>query len=59
MVDQSMVTLQYAAAVTLLVWIGCVYFQLDFILNRSIGIEQEGILVLDCPLHQKTASIHS
>ena len=51
----SMVTLQYAAAVTLLVWIGCVYFQLDFILNRSIGIEQEGILVLDCPLHQKTS----
>ncbi len=49
----SIVTLQYAAAIALLVWIGTVYFQLDLILKKSIGIEKNDVLIVDCPLDQK------
>jgi putative ABC transport system permease protein len=50
---KSMVTIQYASAVVLLIWIGAVYFQLNYILNKNTGINQDGILVVDCPLIQK------
>ena len=48
-----MVTFQYASAVVLLIWIGAVYFQLNYILNKNTGVNQDGILVVDCPLNQK------
>lgn len=51
---KSIITLQYTAAISLLLWIGTVYFQLDFILSKSIGIEKNGVLVVDCPLNQKS-----
>ncbi len=51
----SIVTLQYAAALALLIWIGTVYFQLDFIISKSIGIEKNGILIVDVPLDQKAS----
>jgi putative ABC transport system permease protein len=38
----------------LLIWIGAVYFQLDFIISKSIGIEKNGVLIVDVPLDQKT-----
>jgi putative ABC transport system permease protein len=50
---KSMVTIQYASAVVLLIWIGAVYFQLNYILNKNTGINHDGILVVDCPLNQK------
>ncbi len=50
---KSMVTFQYASAVVLLIWIGAVYFQLNYILNKNTGVNQDGILVVDCPLNQK------
>jgi putative ABC transport system permease protein len=50
---KSLVTFQYASAVILLIWIGAVYFQLDYIINKNVGIEQEGILVIDCPILRK------
>ena len=46
------VMIQYATALSLLIWIGTIYFQLDLILSKSIGIEKDGILVIDCPLDQ-------
>ena len=49
----SAVTIQYAAAVVLLIWIGAVYFQLNYILNKNTGIDQKGVLVVDFPLRQK------
>ena len=50
---KSMVTFQYASAVVLLIWIGAVYFQLNYILSKNTGVNQDGILVVDCPLNQK------
>ena len=50
---KSMVTIQYSSAVVLLIWIGTVYFQLNYILNKNTGINQKGILVADFPLKQK------
>ena len=50
---KSVVTIQYAAAVVLLIWIGAVYFQLNYILNKNTGIDQKGVLVVDFPLKQK------
>ena len=47
---KAMVTFQYASAVVLLIWIGTVYFQLNYIFNKNRGIDQEGILVVDRPL---------
>jgi len=47
---KSLVTFQYSSAVVLLIWIGTVYFQLNYILNKNRGIDQEGILVVDRPL---------
>jgi putative ABC transport system permease protein len=49
---QSMVTFQYASAVVLLIWIGVAYFQLNYILNKNVGVKQEGILIVDCPLER-------
>jgi len=49
---KSMVTIQYASAVVLLIWNGTVYFQLNYILNKNTGINQAGVLVVDCPLKQ-------
>ena len=49
----SIITLQYTAAISLLIWIGSVYFQLDFILSKSIGLEKNGIVIVDCPLDKK------
>ena len=51
---KSIITLQYTAAISLLIWIGTVYFQLDFILSKSIGLEKNGVLIVDCPLDQKS-----
>lgn len=50
---QAMVTFQYASAVVLLIWIGVVHFQLNYILNKNTGIKQDGILVVDCPIAQR------
>ena len=47
------VATQYTAAIVLLIWIMCMYFQLDLILSKPLGIEKEGVLVIDCPLQQK------
>ena len=49
---KSMVTIQYASAVVLLIWNGTVYFQLNYILNKNTGINQAGVLVVDYPLEQ-------
>ncbi|MBL7856605.1 MAG: ABC transporter permease [Cyclobacteriaceae bacterium] len=45
-------TAQYSVALVLIICIMCVYFQLDFILSKPLGIDKDGIVVLDCPLQQ-------
>ena len=44
-----MVTFQYASSVVLLIWIGTVYFQLNYILNKNTGINPNGVLVVNYP----------
>ena len=48
----ALVTIQYSIATILLVWIGVVYFQLNFILNKDIGIQKEGLVVVDGHSHE-------
>ena len=38
-----MVTFQYASSVVLLIWIGTVYFQLNYILNKNTGINSRTV----------------
>ena len=49
---RSLVTFQYASAIVLLVSIATIYFQLNFILNRDLGIDRNGIAVFDAPFNQ-------
>ena len=48
-----MVTIQYAAAVVFSYGLASVYFQLNYILNKDTGVNQDGVLVVDFPLRQK------
>ncbi len=47
------VTLQYAIATALLIWIGAIYLQLDFLLTKKIGLKKDGILMIQAPLDQR------
>jgi putative ABC transport system permease protein len=47
------VTAQYSTAIVLLILIICVYFQLNLILSKPIGIEKDGVIAIDCPLQQR------
>ncbi|HZY79375.1 MAG TPA: ABC transporter permease [Cyclobacteriaceae bacterium] len=46
------VTAQYGSALILLAWIGIVYFQLDLIISKPLGVQTTGMVVVDCPLKQ-------
>ena len=46
-----LVATQYVAAIVLLIWIGAVYFQLNFIVNKDIGVKRDGLIVVEGPLH--------
>jgi putative ABC transport system permease protein len=50
---KSLVTFQYSLAVVLLIWVIAVYFQLDYILNKDLGIDENGVMVVDCPLNRR------
>ena len=54
----SLVTVQYSIATVLLVWIGAVYFQLNFIMKKDIGIEKEGLVVAESPLIMSESNIN-
>jgi len=45
-----LVATQYVAAIVLLIWIGAVYFQLNFIVNKDIGVKRDGLIVVESPL---------
>jgi putative ABC transport system permease protein len=55
--NSVLVTVQYSIATILLVWIGAVYFQLNFILNKDLGITKEGLIVVDGPLSMSNVNI--
>jgi putative ABC transport system permease protein len=50
--SNALVAAQYIAAISILVWVTTVYHQLIFVLNRDIGIQRSGVIVIDCPLKQ-------
>ncbi len=52
---KSIITLQYTAAISLLIWVGTVYFQLNFVLSKTMGFEEKGIVIVDCSLDQNPA----
>jgi putative ABC transport system permease protein len=50
---KSLITFQYSSAIVLLIWVVAVYFQLDYILNKNLGIDQSGVVSVDCPLNRR------
>jgi putative ABC transport system permease protein len=50
---KSLVTFQYSSAIVLLIWVVAVYFQLDYILNKNMGIDENGVIAVDCPLNRR------
>ncbi len=48
--NKILITGQYVIATTLLVWVGAIFIQLKFILDKSIGIDTHGLIVIDAPL---------
>ena len=44
--------IQYTCAIVLIIGVFAIQRQLDYILSRSIGINREGIVVLDLPIKQ-------
>ena len=41
--------LQFVIAITLMVWLGMVFSQVNFVLNNSWGINRDGVIVVDLP----------
>jgi putative ABC transport system permease protein len=48
-----LLTFQYSSAVVLLIWVVAVYFQLNYIMNKSTGVNEVGVIVADCPLNKR------
>ncbi len=48
-VQSLMTTGQYAAALALILWAFIVYLQLNFILNKDLGIDRQQVIVIDAP----------
>ena len=42
--------LQFVIAITLMVWLGMVYTQVNFVLTNSWGIDRDGVIVVDLPV---------
>ncbi|HEX6893133.1 MAG TPA: ABC transporter permease [Chryseolinea sp.] len=49
---KSLITFQYASAIVLLIWVVAVYFQLDYILSKNLGINKSGVITVNCPLNR-------
>jgi putative ABC transport system permease protein len=47
---QAIITAQYAAAITLVIWLTTVYLQLTRLVNKDVGVYRDGIVVVNCPL---------
>ena len=45
-------TVQYTTAVILIIWIFSLYLQIDLILNRSMGVNEERVVVVEAPLNE-------
>ncbi|QHT67362.1 FtsX-like permease family protein [Rhodocytophaga rosea] len=51
----GVVTLQYTCAIVLLIWITAVYAQINFILNKDLGIDKQAVVVVDSPIRRSPA----
>jgi putative ABC transport system permease protein len=51
----GVVTLQYTSAIVLLIWIMGVYAQINFIMNKNLGIDKQAVLVVDTPVRKTPA----
>jgi putative ABC transport system permease protein len=51
----GVVTLQYTSAIVLLIWIMAVYSQINFIMNKNLGIDKQAVLVVDSPARKTPA----
>jgi len=43
---------QFAIAIILLIWMSTVFHQMNFILNKNLGLDKENTLILDLPINQ-------
>ncbi|HRJ31322.1 MAG TPA: ABC transporter permease [Cyclobacteriaceae bacterium] len=47
--NSGLVTVQYGAAVMLLIWVFIISAQLNYVLEKDIGIKKEGVVVIEGP----------
>ncbi|HRJ31323.1 MAG TPA: ABC transporter permease [Cyclobacteriaceae bacterium] len=47
--SSSLVVVQYASAITLILWSTLVYFELNHIFNKEVGFDRDHVLVVDIP----------
>ncbi len=48
----GIVIVQYASAVTLIIWIIVAHLQLQFIFNKDIGFDKDAVIVINAPVRQ-------
>jgi len=51
-------TSQYVMALVLILWVYMVYLQLNFILNKDLGIQRDQVLIIDAPIVKSDAYIN-
>ncbi|MBX2944276.1 MAG: ABC transporter permease [Cyclobacteriaceae bacterium] len=47
--SSSLVIVQYASAITLILWSSLVYFELNHILDKEVGFDRDHVLVVEIP----------
>ncbi len=52
--SKALTTVQFSFAVILIIWIFSVHLQLDFILNKDLGIRKDQIVTIDLPITRQT-----
>ena len=49
-VKSLLTTLQFTAALALISWVFIVYLQLDYVLKKDIGLDKEGVIIVEGPV---------
>ena len=51
--SRALIVSQYAAAMVIMGWTMSVYFQLNYILNKDVGVARNGVVVIDAPYYNR------
>ncbi len=57
-IQPLLTTSQYVMALVLMLWVFIVYLQLNFILNKDLGIQRDQVVVIDAPIVKSDTYVH-